>query len=337
VHWLEQSLYNRSIVLAEILRQRLTVAKETPLSDIKLFRVLADEVQPIASSAVAVEKSLQLLIERHLEVLVGVRFLASEYATTKSHSGRIDTLGIDESNCPVIIEYKRALNENVINQGLFYLDWLLDHRADFKLLVMEKLGAEVAAEIEWRSPRLVCIAGDFTKYDQHAIGQMPRNIDLIRYRHYGDDLLLLEQIATHSVEPPIVKPAPSFADATSMKAAQVSEKPQVLRRLEQCSPEVNEWYHQLRAFALGLGDNVQERVIPRYIAFRALRNFAYIRFRPTLNKIVLDLSLDEATVAANADLVRSPKGKGRWPVAQVDSADDVARILPLIAQSYQRT
>lgn len=30
----------------------------------------------------------------------------------------------------------------MINQGLFYLDWLLDHKADFKLLVMEELGLE---------------------------------------------------------------------------------------------------------------------------------------------------------------------------------------------------
>lgn len=33
----------------------------------------------------------------------------------------MDTLGIDENNCPVIIEYKRAVNENVVNQGLFTL------------------------------------------------------------------------------------------------------------------------------------------------------------------------------------------------------------------------
>jgi hypothetical protein len=34
------------------------------------------------------------------------------------HGGRIDTLGLDDNNCPVIIEYKHALNENVISQGL---------------------------------------------------------------------------------------------------------------------------------------------------------------------------------------------------------------------------
>jgi predicted transport protein len=276
---------------------------------------MADEIQPIAGSAVAVEKSLQVLIEQHLEVLLGVRFLATEYATTKSHSGRIDTLGIDESNCPVIIEYKRALNDNVINQGLFYLDWLLDHRADFKLLVMDELGPEAAAEIEWRSPRLICIAGDFTKYDQHAIGQMPRNIDLIRYRRYGDDLLLLEQIATHSVDSPVTRAAQPHNGQGIAKAGHASEKPLALQRLDKCSPEVGEWYHQLKAFALGLGDNVHERAIDRYITFRALRNFAYVRFRPTLNKIVLDLALDEATVAANADLVHARKGNGRWPIA----------------------
>ena len=35
----------------------------------------------------------------------------------------MDSIGIDENNCPVIVEYKRSSNENIINQGLFYLDW----------------------------------------------------------------------------------------------------------------------------------------------------------------------------------------------------------------------
>jgi RecB family endonuclease NucS len=112
------------------------------VADIKLFRVINNGVEQIPGNSVAIEKSLQTLIERHLETFLGIRFLASEFVTTKSHGGRIDTLGIDETNCPVIVEYKRALNQNVINQGLFYLNWLMDHRADFKLLVMEKLGAE---------------------------------------------------------------------------------------------------------------------------------------------------------------------------------------------------
>jgi hypothetical protein len=44
----------------------------------------------------------------------------------------------------VIFEYKRRVNENVINQGFYYLDWLMDHKADFEMLVMKSLGKECA-------------------------------------------------------------------------------------------------------------------------------------------------------------------------------------------------
>ena len=90
------------------------------MSDIKLFR-LGTTVEEFKGKSVAVEKTLQSLMEHHLETFLGVRFLQSEYSTGKTHAGRIDTLGIDENNSPVIIEYKRSTNENVINQGLFYL------------------------------------------------------------------------------------------------------------------------------------------------------------------------------------------------------------------------
>src|SRR5215218_2461385 len=106
----------------------------------KLFRTIDEDVQEIVPSPVAIEKSLQMLVERHLEMFLGVRFLASEFSTSKAHGGRIDTLGIDRQNCPVIIEYKRGQNENVISQGLFYLTWLKEHRGDFQLLVMKRLG-----------------------------------------------------------------------------------------------------------------------------------------------------------------------------------------------------
>ena len=162
------------------------------MTDIKLFSTKSGVAQEIIGSAVALEKSLQTLMEKNLDTLLGVSFLASEYSTGPKHGGRIDTLGIDENHYPVIIEYKRATNENVINQGLFYLDWLLDHQAEFQLLVQHKLGVEEARHIDWSAPRLLCIAGGFSKYDEHAVQQMNRNIELIRYRRFGEELLLLE-------------------------------------------------------------------------------------------------------------------------------------------------
>src|SRR5687768_8620224 len=138
------------------------------MPEIKLF-TLDDPNGPVElpGTSVTVERELQRLIEKHSEPLLGVRFLATEYATGKTHGGRIDTLGIDENNSPVIIEYKSRRDENVINQGLYYLNWLLDHRAEFELLAIRKLGQEMAEAIDWSAPRVLCIAGDFTKFDVH--------------------------------------------------------------------------------------------------------------------------------------------------------------------------
>src|SRR6516225_9689668 len=174
------------------------------MSDLKLFQIAQNLVREIPGQSVAVEKTLQSLLERYLEKFLSVRFLASEYSTGKTHKGRIDTLGIDENGSPVIIEYKRALNENVINQGLFYLDWLMDHQAEFKLLVIERIDKTAADKIDWSAPRLICIAADFTKYDAHAVQQVDRNIELLRYRRFGPDLLLFE--LTNAVSSSTVTP-----------------------------------------------------------------------------------------------------------------------------------
>ena len=159
------------------------------MADIKLFNI-SGEVKEYQSGTVTLEKELQTVIEANMEAFFGVTFLASEYRTTDG--GRMDSIGIDENHCPVIFEYKRSMKENVINQGLFYLNWLLDHKDSFKVLVIEKLGLKAADNIDWTMPRVICIAGDFTKYDESAIKQMNRNISLIRYKKFDNDLLMFE-------------------------------------------------------------------------------------------------------------------------------------------------
>ena len=160
------------------------------MAEIKLFKI-NNEVQELKSQSVTIEKELQVLIEKNMYEFFGVRFLKTEYPID---GGRMDSIGIDENNCPVIFEYKRSTNENVINQGLFYLNWLLEHKANFNLLVIDKLGLEASKNIDWTMPRVICIAGDFNKYDEEAIKQINRNVSLFRYKKYGNELLLFEQL-----------------------------------------------------------------------------------------------------------------------------------------------
>ena len=144
------------------------------MADIKLFNING-KVTELQSGNVTLEKELQTVIENNMATFFGVTFLASEYKTTDG--GRMDSIGIDENHCPVIFEYKRSMKENVINQGLFYLNWLLDHKDSFKVLVIEKLGLKAADTIDWTMPRVVCIAGDFTKYDESKVKSTEKTFD----------------------------------------------------------------------------------------------------------------------------------------------------------------
>ena len=107
----------------------------------------------------------------------------TEFTTGDRQRGRIDTLGIDQDGTPVIIEYKKRAKENVINQGLFYLDWLVDHKGDFTLAAQKQLGKDI--EIDWSSPRLILVAESFSEYDKYAVNRIGANIQLWTYRKYG--------------------------------------------------------------------------------------------------------------------------------------------------------
>ncbi len=300
------------------------------MGDIKLFRTSNTTVSELPGKAVAVEKSLQTLIEHHLECFLGVRLLASEYATGKTHGGRIDTLGIDENGCPVIIEYKRALNENVINQGLFYLDWLLDHRAEFKLLVLERFGKEEADAIEWTSPRLCCIAGDFTKYDEHAVQQINRNIDLIRYRRYGDDLLLLELANAVLAEP---------TGNGSDEAAKPSATKSCADYLAQSPVELKDRFEALKAFIIALGDDVQMRQLKYYFAFRRLNNFACVEVHPQTQQLLVYVKVDPASITLEPSFTRDVREIGHFGTGDLEirirNEVDLEKAKPLIVQSYE--
>jgi predicted transport protein len=303
------------------------------LSDIKLFKLKNNSVTELEGQSIAVEKSLQALIEKNCEEFLGVRFLKSEYETGKQHGGRIDSLGIDENNSPVIIEYKRSTNENVINQGLFYLDWLLDHKAEFQVMVMERYGKEDADNIEWTSARLICIAGGYTKYDEYAVKQIDRNIELLRYRKYGEEMFLLELVnATSSTT--IVKESRT----TSNKKSNNNKYTTATEHYENMDQEHKDRYESLKAYIYGLGDDIQEKTLKYYVAFKRIKNFACFEFHPYDGEILIFLKIDPSSISLEEGFSRDVTNIGTFGTGnleiRVSSEEDVLKAEPLILKSY---
>lgn len=308
------------------------------MSDIKLFRYDPQSATELAGVSALVEKQLQRLIEARMETFLGVRFLASEYATGKTHKGRIDSLGLDENGCPVIVEYKRHGNENVMSQGLFYLDWLLDHRAEFWKLVLDRLGQEEADKIEWSGTRLICIAGDFTRYDTHAVTLMPRNIELIRYKLFGPELILFEQVNSVAVVDATAggegKPA-GKAQLPLTKAEKIHAD-----QLATASPALLALFEQFTSFVHAQGDDIQEKQLKRYVAFSRIKNFICATLISKQDPHVrLWMRLAPATVALEEGFTRDVTKIGHWGTGDLEvvirTAADLEKAKGLIERCYR--
>lgn len=312
------------------------------MSDIQLFQINAGKATELKGYASDLEKPLQTLIENNLDTLLGIRFLASEYSTGKTHGGRIDSLGLDENHCPVILEYKRSTGENVINQGLYYLDWLMDHQAEFKLLVMKHLGDAAADLIDWSAPRLVCIAADFTRYDGHAVQQINRNIELVRYRRFGDALLLLELVnASSSSAKGVSKSAKTTAVgpiSTNDSATKNGSSDKSYAEWAVTLPSnMKELLTSMEDYIASLGDDVQRNELKLYVAFKRLKNFATVV--PQKSRLLLFLHLDPDQLPALPANARDARQFGHWGTGDLELAiagpTDLDAAKALILAAYE--
>lgn len=292
------------------------------------------------------ERELQNLFEGNLKTLLGVHFLKSEHTITDSQGQRqrIDTLGIDENNTPVIIEYKLKANVNIVSQGISYLSWLMEHKADFQILVRKKIkegklkDESVVDNIEWNAPRLICVATDFSKHDQNtATAKFIKgcSIELVRYRKF-DDLLIIElltKVSKKSSSPSISVPT---TNATK-KRRQIT----VSESLEKASPELKELYKKTEDFITSLGKDISKEVLQYYFAFRRMKNFVCVEIKPRGNKILLYLKINPDSLQLEDEFTRDVRKKGTFGTGDLEvtlkSGDDLERAKKLIQKSYEES
>ena len=284
------------------------------MSDLKLFNIKTGRAFEVSGSVVSKERNIQQLVEENSEALLNVRFLKTEhmFKADDGHNARIDTLGLDEDNCPVIIEYKKDSKDTVINQGLFYMDWLVKHPKDFAWLVLEKFGKKIADGIDWTQPRLICIAQDFSRYDEFAIKQMQKNIDLIRYRIYEDNHLLFELVNASSDEDSknIIRNTSRKEHNTNQKVKTVTDK------LEKASSEIKSLYKELDDYLLSLGDDVQKKILMHYIAYRRLKNFASVEIHK--NEILVFVNVDTDSITLEKGFTRDVSNIGHLGTGKLE-------------------
>jgi len=280
------------------------------------------------------EKGLQVLIEANLEPIFGVRFVDTEFSTGKKHKGRIDTLGLDQDGSPVIIEYKLKSNENVMTQGLFYLDWLMDHRGDFELASRARLGD---GEVSWDAPRLILLAGSFSRYDQYAVNRIDERIELWTYTLYEGGLLAVDLLSAEEVPSKVAKVGSVSKGGNSGESGPVEPPAKPLydadHHFAKMSPATQALFQLLRDEIVGLGPEVTERFMNQYVGYRRLKNFTEVVGQKSKLIVYIDGPIEDVH-----GVCVDVREIGHWGTghsrATVASEEDLLQVLPLIKQAY---
>jgi len=242
----------------------------TCLFDIKennlaLFKEVDGSLKTLKARAIEKERDLQAIVEKNLFEVLDMHFIASEYTTT--FGGRIDTLAVDEYGCPVIIEYKKSKSDNVINQALSYLKWLRLQKIEFFEMLMQKtLPSEINKRIklDWKNPRVICIAESYSKFDIDTVEVIPIRIELYRYKFYDDRIFSIDAVT-------VVEQNTSKSDPEPQLIPEASDLDSLLSK---GSKEIQTVFGVLRGKILAIDKNIEERVTSLYIAFRLTKSFA---------------------------------------------------------------
>ena len=132
------------------------------------------------------ERQLQEYIEKHLDRFFNCYFLKRFY---KIPGGEIDTLAITEEGIPCIIEYKHKTDETILNQIVFYYDWVRERSTKFEFERIVKDNEPTKnLEVDWTKIRLVCIAKEYSKWDISLIKHLDADIECWSYSYHKDEL-----------------------------------------------------------------------------------------------------------------------------------------------------
>lgn len=295
-----------------------------------------DQLKKLNILPLSKERDLQRLIEKNLLETLGLQFLATEYPTTSG--GRMDTLAVDSDGAPVIIEYKKNRNDAVINQALSYMRWLKTQKSEFfQKLMIDKLGQKAYDEIglDWKNPRVICIAEAFSRFDIDTIHFVSARIELIRYRIYEDGIFTLEPIN-------VLEAVSQTDEATKESKVVKSEQPKdssngmpiVEDFIEKASPSVREIFYDLRERILALDEAIIEKPTTLYVGYKLSNNFADLHFQKSGLKIFLrPLTYDDPK-----SLVKQIPDGYKWKLnkfVQITSLEDSDYVFGLIEQSYK--
>lgn len=225
------------------------------------------------------EKDMQTVFETNIEQITGYQFVKSEFIIKNS---RIDTLAFDEeSKAFVIIEYKRERNDGVVDQGLSYLNLMLEYKGDFIVEYNESCNKSLKrTDIDWSQSKVLFVAPAFNNYQKQSSNFKDLPIELWEIKRFENDVIVINPIKKSQSAPSFKQVQSSTERDSGINKVTKEIKVYTEEDLLNNKPdEIKELYETYKSAILNLSIDIE--VVPKkmYIAFKRGKNIVDIRIQ----------------------------------------------------------
>lgn len=296
-----------------------------------IYNTTGNKLVQVKEKPFKLEREIQSIFESNLQNIMGLLFVKSEF-TIKNK--RIDTLAYDkQTNAFIIIEYKRDKNYSVVDQGLTYLNLMLQNKAEFILTYNETLKDVLhSKDVDWSQSRVAFVSPSFTDNQISASDFKDFGIELWEIKQFENNTISINTIKKSSGAPSI---KPLLENSDSLK--EVKENIKVYTEEDHFnngSDYIIELYEKFKSSILNLTDGIE--ILPQkyYIAFKKGSNISDIEIQKKSLKIFINAkigSLDDPKGLVKDVSNIGHRGNGDYQV-QIENDKDLEYIMSLIKQ-----
>lgn len=299
-----------------------------------LFKNTKSSLSELKEKPFKLEKEIQTLFEKNIQSITGLNFVKSEF-TIKSN--RIDTLAYDEdSQSFVIIEYKRSQHYSVVDQGVSYLNLMLEYKAEFIVEYNETQNKALKrSDVDWTQSKIIFVSPSFNDFQRQSSNFKDLAIELWEIKQFENDVVVINPIKKS-------KSAPSLKQVQKDDSSEISKVIQQTKvyteeeHLHGKSDDTTELYETFKNAVLNLGNDLDIKPKKQEIGFTAKgKIFADVCILKSSLKFWINLKrgrLDDPKKLARDVSAIGHWGNGDYEIMVSDTAN-LEYVMSLIKQA----
>lgn len=280
------------------------------------------------------EKDIQKLFESNIEQITGFKFVKTEFSLKNV---RFDTLAFDEeSKSFVIIEYKRDRNYSVVDQGVSYLNLMLEYKADFIVEYNESCNKNLKRDdVDWSQSKVIFVAPSFTSFQKQSSNFKDLPIELWEIKQFENDIFVINPIKKSQSAPSIKQVQSSHKDSEISKVVEEIKVYTEDGHLEGKPEEIKELYEAFKTGVLNLSTDIEIEPKKMYVAFKKGKNVADIRIQH--KNLIIWLNMKKGELDDPRKLTVDASSKGHYGNGDyelhISNTDNLEYIMSLIKQA----